>query len=140
MSGSRHEVDNDLAAAVAPLTFDLAAAWLRHAEGDRAAFLSRFALIVAEALPNHAQVLRVRRGLFRKTEEVVGVCVAFDNETYAMRLQDGRHLATEVEKRVKGIVLSTRAVDPHTWMAGLMTRIQERTEKARAMAELLAGL
>ncbi|WP_250452936.1 hypothetical protein [Caballeronia sp. ATUFL_M2_KS44] len=140
MSESRHDTDGGLAAAAAPLSFDLAAAWLRHAEGDRAAFLSRFALITAEALPSHAQIQRVRRGLFRKTEEIVGVCVAFENETYAMRLKDGQHLATEVEKKVKGVVLSTREIDPRTWMAGLMTHVHERTEKARAMAELLAGL
>lgn len=140
MSGSRHDLEGGPAAAAAPLSFDLAAAWLRRAEGDRAAFLSRFALIVAEALPNHAQVLRVRHGVFRKTEEIAGVRVAFDNETYSMRLKDGKHLATEVEKKVKGVVLSTREVDPHTWMVGLMTRVHERTEKARAMAELLAGL
>jgi hypothetical protein len=140
VSESTHDLDGGLAGTAAPLSFDLAAAWLRHAEGDRAAFLSRFALIVAEALPNHAEVHRVRRGLFRKTEEIVGVSVAFDNETYAMRLKDGQHLATEVEKKVKGVVLSTREVDPHAWMTGLMTRVRERTEKARAMAELLAGL
>ncbi|QVN23431.1 hypothetical protein [Burkholderia pyrrocinia] len=140
MSEPTHDPDGGLAGAAAPLSFDLAAAWLRHAEGDRAAFLSRFALIAAEALPNHAQIQRVRRGLFRKTDEIVGVCVAFDNETYAMRLKDGRHLATEVEKKVKGVVLSTREVDPHTWMVGLMTHVHERTQKARAMAELLAGL
>jgi len=78
--------------------------------------------------------------LFRKTEEIVGVSVAFDNETYTMRLRDGQHLATEIEKKVKGVVLSTREIDPHTWMAGLMTQVHERTEKARAMAELLAAL
>ncbi|WP_133645460.1 hypothetical protein [Paraburkholderia flava] len=120
--------------------FDLAAAWLRHAESDRAAFLARFAAIVAQALPNHAQIQRVRRGLIRKTEEVVGVSLAFDSETYVMRMRDGHHLVTEVEKKVKGVVLSTREIDAHAWMTGLMAHVHERTEKARSVAELLSSL
>jgi hypothetical protein len=125
----------------APLmNFDLAAAWLRHAESDRGAFLARFAAIVAQALPNHAQIQRVRRGLFHKTEEIVGISVAFDSETYVMRLKDGHHLTTEVEKKVKGVVLSTREIDAHAWMTGMMTHVRERTEQARSIAELLAAL
>ncbi|WP_206957226.1 hypothetical protein [Trinickia acidisoli] len=123
-----------------PINFDLAAAWLRHAEADRAAFLNRFVAIVSQALPNHTQVQRVRRGLIRKTEEIVGISVAFENETYLMRMKDGHHLATEVEKKVKGVVLSTREVDAHTWMTGLMTHVRERTQQARAISELLAAL
>lgn len=123
-----------------PMNFDLAAAWLRHAEADRAAFLSRFVAIVSQALPNHTQVQKVRRGLIRKTEEIVGISVAFDNETYSMRLKDGRHLTTEIEKKVRGVVLSTREVDAHAWMTGLMTHVRERTEQARAISEMLAAL
>jgi hypothetical protein len=123
-----------------PMNFDLAAAWLRHAEADRAAFLSRFVAIVSQALPNHTQVQKVRHGLIRKTEEIVGISVAFDNETYSMRLKDGRHLTTEIEKKVKGVVLSTREVDAHAWMTGLMTHVHERTEQARAISEMLAAL
>lgn len=122
------------------MNFDLAAAWLRHAEADRGAFLGRFAAVVAQALPNHAQIQRVRRGLFRKTEEIVGISVAFDNETYVMRMKDGHHLITEIEKKVKGVVLSTREIDAHAWMTGLMTHVRERTEQARSIAELLATL
>ncbi|MGN6649581.1 hypothetical protein [Trinickia sp.] len=123
-----------------PMNFDLAAAWLRHAEAGRAAFLSRFVAIVSQALPNHTQVQKVRRGLIRKTEEIVGISVAFDNETYSMRLKDGRHLTTEIEKKVRGVVLSTREVDAHAWMTGLMTHVRERTEQARAISEMLAAL
>jgi hypothetical protein len=122
------------------MNFDLASAWLRHAEADRGAFLARFATIVAQALPNHAQVQRVRRGLFHKTEEIVGIAVAFDNETFVMRLKDKHHLITEVEKKVRGVVLSTREIDAHSWMTGLMTHVRERTEQARSIAELLATL
>ncbi|RDV00227.1 hypothetical protein [Trinickia dinghuensis] len=122
------------------MNFDLAAAWLRHAEADRGAFLTRFIAIVSEALPNHTQVQKVRRGLLRKTEEVVGVAVAFENETYLMRMRDGHHLTTEIEKKVRGVVLSTREVDAHAWMTGLMTHVRERTEQARAMSEMLAAL
>lgn len=122
------------------MNFDLAAAWLRHAESDRSVFLSRFAAIVAQALPNHAQIHRVRRGLFRKTEDIVGISIAFDSETYVMQLRDGRHLSTAVEKKVKGVVLSTRDVDAHAWMTALMTQVRERTEKERAMVALLESL
>ena len=127
--------DGDMA-----MNFDLAAAWLRHAEADRGAFLTRFIAIVSEALPNHTRVQKVRRGLLRKTEEVVGVAVAFENETYLMRMRDGHHLTTEIEKKVRGVVLSTREVDAHAWMTGLMTHVRERTEQARAMSEMLAAL
>jgi hypothetical protein len=124
----------------APMTFDLAAAWLRHAEADRGAFLTRFVAIVSQALPNHTQVQKIRRGLIRKTEEIVGIAVAFDNETYRMQLKDGHHLTTEIEKKVRGVVLSTREIDAHTWMAGLMAHVHERTQQARAIAEMLAAL
>ena len=140
MADPTHGDGDSAAANPSPMNFDLAAAWLRHAEADRAAFLARFALIVAEALPNHAQIRRERRGLFRKTEEVVGLSISFDNETYVMRLKDGHHLTTEVEKKVKGIILSTREIDARSWMTGLMTHVHERTEQARAMTELLAAL
>ncbi|MGG1949167.1 hypothetical protein AB1286_30885 [Trinickia sp. NRRL B-1857] len=123
-----------------PMNFDLAAAWLRHAEADRGAFLSRFVAIVSQALPNQTEVQKVRRGLIRKTEEIVGIAVAFENETYLMRLKDGHRLTTEIEKKVKGVVLSTRQVDAHTWMSGLMAHVRERAEQARAMSEMLAAL
>ncbi|MGS0897611.1 hypothetical protein ACVBGC_34715 [Burkholderia stagnalis] len=135
------DLDRPGASDSAPLlNFDLTAALLRHAESDRAAFLSRFVAIIAEALPTHAQIHKVRRGLIRKTEEIVGVSIAFDGETYVMRVRDGLHLTTEIEKKVKGVVLSTREVNAHTWMSGLMTHIRERTEQAHSLAELLAAL
>jgi hypothetical protein len=120
--------------------FDLAAAWLRHAEADRGAFFNRFVAIVSQALPHHTQIEKVRHGLFRKTEEVVGIAVAFENETYLMRLNNGHHLTTQIEKKVRGVVLSTRETDAREWMTGLMTHVRERTDQARSISELLGTL
>lgn len=120
--------------------FDLAAAWLRHAEADRAAFFDRFVAIVSQALPNHARIDTVRSGFFRKKEQVVGISVVFDNETFVMRMIDGHRLTTQLEKKVKGVVLSTRDIDAHAWMSGLMTHVRERTDQSRAIANLLSSL
>jgi len=91
-------------------------------------------------LPHHATLDIVRRGLFRKTEEVVGLAVAFEDETYRMRLSGNQQIVTEVEKRVRGITLSTKQVQAHTWISGLLTKVHERTEKARGIADLLRSL
>lgn len=120
--------------------FDLSAAWLRHAEADRAAFFDRFVAIVSQALPNHTQLETVRSGLFRKKEQVIGISVMFDSDTYVMRMNDGHRLTTQIEKKVRGVVLSTRELDAHAWMTGLMAHIRERTDRARSIAELLSAL
>jgi hypothetical protein len=126
---------------ITPLAnFDLSAAWLRHAEADRATFFDRFVAIVSQALPNQAQIETVRSGFFRKTEQVVGISVVFDNETYVMRMNERHHLTTQIEKKVKGVVLSTREIDAHAWMTGLMAQVRERTDQARSIAELLSAL
>jgi hypothetical protein len=121
-------------------SFDLDAAWLRRAEADSAGFLSRFSRIVGEALPQHATLDIARRGIFRKTEEVVGLMVTFEDEIYRMRLSGSRQIVTEIEKRVRGITLSTRQVQTHTWISGLLANVHERTEKARGIAALLRSL
>lgn len=121
-------------------SFDMDAAWLRRAEDDAGGFVARFARIVGEALPRHAEVHTVRRGLFRKTEEVVGVSVSFDNETYLMRLNERGHLVTALEKKMTGVVLSTRELPAAAWMSGLMAQVHQRTEQARGIAELLKSL
>jgi hypothetical protein len=120
--------------------FDLAAAWLRRAEAERAEFFDRFVAIVSHALPDHTRIDKVRSGFFRKKEQVVGISVVFDNETYVMRMNDGHRLTTQVEKKVRGVVLSTRDVDAHAWMNGLMTHVHDTTHQGRAIAELLSSL
>ncbi|GAB7537511.1 hypothetical protein [Burkholderia sp. 3C] len=125
----------------APLAnFDLDTAWLRHAQADRASFFERFVAIVSQALPHHAQVHTVRRGLLRKTEHVVGISITFDTETFVMRMNDGHHLSTEVEKKVRGVVLSTRSLAPGAWMQAVMAQVHASTDHARTISELLAGL
>ncbi|GAB2924756.1 hypothetical protein GCM10027093_75340 [Paraburkholderia jirisanensis] len=120
--------------------FDLAAAWLRRAEADRAEFFDRFVAIVSHALPDHTRIDKSRSGFFRKKEQVIGISVVFDNETYVMRMNDGHRLTTQVEKKVRGVVLSTRDVDAHAWMSGLMTHVRDTTNQGRAIAELLSSL
>lgn len=121
-------------------TFDLDTAWLRRAETDAAGFVGRFARIVSDALPRHAELLTVKRGLFRKTEEVIGVRVGLDNEVYLMQVDGRGLLATSVQHKVNGVVLSTREVPAATWMHGLMDQVQQRTAQARGIVDLLKSL
>lgn len=120
--------------------FDMDAAWLRRAEADGAAFLSRFARIVVEALPQHASLETMRRGVFRRTEEIVGVIIAFDDDTYRMRLSNRQQIVTEIEKRVRGVVLSTKSTPASAWLSGLLLKIHERTRDTKDLADLLRTL
>lgn len=120
--------------------FDLDTAWLRRAEADAAGFVGRFARIVSEALPRHAELVTVKRGLFRKTEDVVGVRVGLDNEVYLMQVDGRGGLATCVQHKVNGVVLSTREVPAAAWMQGLMGQVHTRTEQARGIVDLLKAV
>jgi hypothetical protein len=96
--------------------FDPGAAWFRQAEQNSAGFLSRFAYLLKEALPQHTTIDIGSFGLFKKTTEVVGVRIAFENDCYAMQTSQHGTLTTLVEKKVRGVVLSTHT--PSRWMRG----------------------
>jgi hypothetical protein len=123
-----------------PPNFDLDAAWFRQAEQNSAGFLSRFAYLLKEALPQHTTIAIQSRGLFKKTTEVVGVKVAFENDCYSMQTSQHGTLSTLVEKKVRGVVLSTRPVAVDAWMKGLFDSLHQHTQQASAVVNLLKNM
>jgi delta 1-pyrroline-5-carboxylate dehydrogenase len=119
---------------------DRTTAWLRRAEADGAAFLSRFAHLIREALPRMVTVETRTTGLFRKTTEITGVRVAFETECFVMKANRSGGLDTSIEKQVRGVVIATRPTPPHAWFAQLMDTLKSRTSHAGAMADLLKSL
>jgi hypothetical protein len=120
--------------------FDMQAAWLRRAEADKEGFLSRFALLLEQALPGRAVVERKTRGIIRRESRVVGVRVQMEAQTFLMGLGDGPGIATSIEKVVRGVKISSRAVRADEWMKSLMEAIREQTSDAQAVSELLRGI
>jgi len=121
-------------------SFDMDTAWLRRAQADLQGFVTRFAMLAETALPHHARVVKIREGFFKKTERVGEIAIAFDTEVYKMTLRDARSLDTTVERRVRGVVISNRPVEPHAWMTGLMAAVKAQTEHSRALSDMLRAL
>lgn len=119
---------------------DRTTAWLRRAESDGLAFLSRFAHLLREALPRMVTVETKTTGLFRKTTEITGVRVALETECFVMTVNPSGGLDTSVEKQVRGVVIATRQVAPSLWFSQLMDTLRSRTTHAGDVAAVLKSL
>ena len=117
--------------------FDTQAAWLRRFTGDAEGNLRAFALRLREALPDMVTV-RESKGLFARVSKVTGVEVTLGDRRYVLELAGGR-LKASIALVVRGIALSTRALDPADWFAQLSEETRKASDHARALSASLAG-
>jgi hypothetical protein len=114
-------------------SLDLSAAWLRRVEQDSAAFVQRLGFILKEALPAHVSLNIQRKGLWRKTESVVGVQVNFEDADYTLALSPQSALVTACASKSRGIVLSTKTMPLKAWMEAVIERINATGQQAQAV-------
>lgn len=117
--------------------FDTQAAWLRRFTGDAEGNLRAFALRLREALPDMVAV-RESKGLFARVSKVTAVEVTLGDRRYVLELAGGR-LKASIALVVRGIALSTRALDPADWFAQLSEETRKASDHARALSASLAG-
>jgi hypothetical protein len=119
---------------------DMQSAWLRKAEANSASFLTKFAYLLKEAIPSHTTLKVISKGFFKKTEEVVGVMIAFDEEIFSMELNKHNTISTSILREVKGIVLSTKSVSSTEWMSSFFEAMKKNTQQATQVVDLLKSL
>jgi hypothetical protein len=98
------------------INFDMQAAWLRRFEADAESNLSAFALRLKEAMPDLVTV-HESRGFFSGAR-TTGVSVELGENRYSLEIERGR-LTAKIAMVVRGIVLSTKTIDPAEWFARL---------------------
>lgn len=109
--------------------FDRQAAFLRRFTADAQGNLAGFARRLKEAMPDRV-TLHEKRGLFSRAATVTGVSVELGDHRYRLELAAGR-LEASIAHVVRGIALSTRAVEPAEWFA----RLTDATGQASGHAE-----
>jgi hypothetical protein len=120
---------------VAPVNFDLQAAWLRRFNSDAQSNLRAFALLLQEALPGLVTI-QESRSLFSRTAKTIGVAVELGDSRYILQITQGR-LQANIAMVVRGITLNTRSVDPADWFARLWEATQKASEHARTFSQSL---
>ena len=113
--------------------FDMQAAWLRRFKADAESNLRAFALRLREAMPDAVQI-HESRSLFSRTVKTTGVTVQIGDNRYVLEIAQNR-LRASIAMEVRGIVISTKSVDPADWFARLSAETQRATEHARALSQ-----
>ncbi len=119
------------------IDFDIQAAWLRRFKSDAESNLKAFALRLQEAMPELVTV-QVSRGFFSRTPKTTGVTVELGQSRYTLEIAEGR-LKASVAMVVRGIVLSTKSIDPAEWFARLAEETKAATDQAKALSQSLAA-
>ena len=112
--------------------FDMQAAWLRRFRADAESNLRAFALRLREAMPDAVQI-HESRSLFSRTAKTTGVTVQIGDNRYMLEIAQNR-LRASIAMEVRGIVISTKSVDPADWFARLSAETQRATEHAHALS------
>jgi len=120
---------------VAPINFDLQAAWLRRFNSDAQSNLRAFALFLQEAMPQLVTI-QESKGLFSRTAKTTGVTVELGDCRYILQIANGR-LQAHIAMVVRGITLNTKSVDPADWFARLCAATQKASEHARSFSQSL---
>jgi hypothetical protein len=115
--------------------FDMQAAWLRRFTADAESSLGAFALRLKEAMPERVTV-HSTRGLFSRSEKITGVTVELGESNYKLEIAGGR-LKTTVAMVVRGIVLSTKNLDPKDWFARLQAETKKVSDHAQTLSQSL---
>lgn len=118
------------------INFDMQAAWLRRFEADAESNLSAFALRLKEAMPDLVTV-HESRGFFSGAR-TTGVSVELGENRYSLEIERGR-LTAKIAMVVRGIVLSTKTIDPAEWFARLADETRKATAHAQALSRSLAN-
>jgi hypothetical protein len=119
-----------------PSDFDLNAAWYRKAQGDLKAFMEAFAVRLEGAIPGRVAVERHKDGLFAKVSHATRITIEAHDHVYALELQKGR-LAAHRSKAVRGVTLSTEAMEVPAWLDALHGDIQTLAEHAGTAQNVL---
>ncbi len=112
--------------------FDVQAAWLRRFKADAESNLRAFALRLREAMPDAVQI-HESRSLFSRTTRTTGVTVQLGDSRYVLEIAQNR-LRASIAMEVRGIVISTKTVEPADWFARLSAETQRATEHAGALS------
>ncbi|HEX4410835.1 MAG TPA: hypothetical protein VH206_18860 [Xanthobacteraceae bacterium] len=117
--------------------FDMQAAWLRRFKADAESNLKAFALRLKEAMPELV-TLHESRGFFSSSAKTTGVSVELGENKYTLQIDSGRLKAT-IAMVVRGITLSTKAVDPAEWFERLAAETKKATDHAQALSRSLGN-
>lgn len=120
------------------LAFDDQAAWLRRFQSDAQGNLRALALRLHEAMPERVMLKETRNGIFSRTTTIVGVVVDMDMNRYVLEVARGR-LQASVEMVVRGITISTKAVDAAEWFAKLAEETKAASDHAKTLARSLSA-
>jgi hypothetical protein len=120
---------------VAPIDFDLQAAWLRRFNSDAQRNLRAFALFLREAMPQLVTV-HESKSLFSRTVRTTGVTVELGDCRYILQVANGR-LQADIAMVVRGITLNTKSVDPADWFVRLCEATQKASEHAKSFSQSL---
>jgi len=120
---------------IAPINFDMQAAWLRRFNSDVESNLRAFALFLQEALPQLVTI-QESKGLFSRTAKLIGVTVELGDCRYILQITHGR-LQANIAMVVRGITLNTRSVEPADWFARLCEATQKASEHAKTFSQSL---
>ncbi len=118
------------------MDFDMQAAWLRRFNADAEGNLRAFALRLQEAMPDAVEIHESRPFLARA--RMTGVTVQLGDNRYKLELIKNRLRAT-IAVEVRGIVISTKTLEPADWFARLSAETQRATEHARALSQSLSA-
>jgi hypothetical protein len=115
------------------LDFDTQAAWLRRFRADAESNLRAFALRLKEAMPDLVTI-HESKGLFSRNARTTGVTVELGENNYRLEIADGR-LKASIAMVVRGIALSTKAIDPAEWFARLTEETKKASDHARSLSQ-----
>jgi hypothetical protein len=124
-----------VSSSVAPIDFDLQAAWLRRFNSDAQSNLRAFALLLREAMPQLVTV-QESKSLFSRTVRTTGVTVELGDCRYILQVANGR-LQADIAMVVRGITLNTKSVDPADWFVRLCEATQKASEHAKSFSQSL---
>ena len=118
------------------LDFDRDAAWYRRFTTDAESNLHAFALRMREAMPERVTV-HESKSFFSRNSTTTGVSVDLDDHRYTLKIEGGR-LQANIAMVVRGIVLSTKSLDPADWFVKLSEETKKASEHARSLSRSLS--
>jgi hypothetical protein len=119
LGGDQRNID-----VLAPVDFDMQAAWLRRFSADAESSLRAFALLLRESMPQLVTI-QESRGLSSRSVKTTGVTVELCEHRYILQVANGR-LQAQIAMVVRGVTLNTKSVAPAEWFA----RLRDETQAA----------
>jgi hypothetical protein len=120
---------------VAPVDFDMQAAWLRRFSADVESNLRAFALTLREAMPQLVTI-QESKSLFSRAVKTTGVTVELGDHRYILQVDKGR-LHAQIAMVVRGVTLNTKSVAPAEWFVRLREETQKASEHAQCFSQSL---